>query len=158
MKTAQDYMKGNGGETFAGFNRRIYGETYADAFRHAQGEQYRQLYFGWTLADGMIKAGKIYSIHNFHNSHGGCNGHAFLYGGTWVCNTCGCSGVNKPWWVIKVQKDGDQWCCVGEDFENLQESRNYAFGPTYEEAVNNYGNVMTNVMTHAKASHHGTCP
>ena len=138
MKTAQDYMSG-GGEAFAGFNRKIFGETYADAFQHARGEQYRHLYFGWTLADDMIHAGKIYSVHNFHNSHSNCHGQAFLYGGFWVCNSCGGKGVDKPWWVIKVMKDGDQWCCVGEDFENLQESGNYAFGSTFDEAIKNYG-------------------
>ena len=143
MKTAQDYMNGPGGQAFAGFNRRIYGESFADAFQHTHEKQDRELYGGWMLADSMIKSGKIFYIHNFHQSHGGCRGHAFLYGGAWVCNSCNQSGVDKPWWAIKVAKDGDQWCCVGEGFENLQESSNYAFGSTREEAIKNYGDVMT---------------
>jgi hypothetical protein len=145
MKTAQDYISNGRGEELAGFNRRIYGESYADAFQYASGEQYRHLYAGWSLADKMINEGKIYYRHNFHHSHGGCSGHAFLYGGFWVCNTCGGKGVDKPWWIIKVQQDGDQWCCIGEGFENLQESSNYAFGSTRGEAIKNYGDVMLEV-------------
>ena len=142
MKSAQDYMTGSG-DAMAGFNRRIYGETFNDAFQHARGEEYGRLYSGWMLAESMIAAGKIYSVHNFHNSHDGCSGHAFIYGGGWVCNTCERSNLRRPWWIIKVYEDGDQWCCVGKGFENLQESSNYAFGATREEAIKNYGQVMT---------------
>lgn len=146
MKTAQDYMNNcASGGAMAGFNRRIYGESYADAFRHAQGEEYRKIYSGWSLADSMIAAGKIYYVNNFHNTliqYYKCSGNAFLYGGSWVCNSCGRNDLYRPWWVIKVKKDGDQWCCVGEGFENIQESSNYAFGATREEAIKNYGDVM----------------
>ena len=143
MKTAQDYMNANAsGEAMSGFNRRIYGESYADTFRHAQFCDFRDLYSGWVLADNMVRDGKIYSVHNFHNSHGECSGHAFIYGGEWVCNTCGHSNLRRPWWIIKVYRDGDLWCCVGEGFENLQESSNYAFGATREEAIKNYGDVI----------------
>lgn len=40
--------------------------------------------------------------------------------------------------IIKVMKDGNSFCCVGEGFTNLQESNNYAFGDTFENAISNY--------------------
>lgn len=40
--------------------------------------------------------------------------------------------------AIKVMKDGDFFCCIGEGFVNLQESDNYAFGDTFEDAISNY--------------------
>lgn len=40
--------------------------------------------------------------------------------------------------IIKVMKDGCSFCCVGEGFENLQDSDNYAFGDTFEDAISNY--------------------
>jgi hypothetical protein len=49
-----------------------------------------------------------------------------------VCNGCGSKDVDKEWWKIKVEKDGNQFCCHGLDFVNLQESDNYAFGKTYQ--------------------------
>lgn len=40
--------------------------------------------------------------------------------------------------TIKVMKDGCSFCCIGEGFDNLQESNNYAFGDTFEDAISNY--------------------
>lgn len=40
--------------------------------------------------------------------------------------------------IIKVMPDGNAFRCVGEGFINLQESKNYAFGETFEEAISNY--------------------
>lgn len=40
--------------------------------------------------------------------------------------------------IIKVMPDGNAFCCVGEGFINLQESDNYAFGNTFEEAIENF--------------------
>jgi hypothetical protein len=40
--------------------------------------------------------------------------------------------------AVKVIKDGNSFCCVGEGFVNLQESDNYAFGDTFDEAIENY--------------------
>ena len=140
MKTAQDLMNGSG-EALAGFNRRIYGENRCTDIRAGAA------FAGWSLADGMIRAGKIFSVHNFHHTHGGCQGHAFEYGGTWVCNTCNHSGLDRPWWIIKVYADGNAWCCIGEGFEDLQSSDNYAFGDTREEAIQNYGDLMTKPAT-----------
>ena len=43
---------------------------------------------------------------------------------------------------IKVLKDGNSFCCIGEHFKNLQESDNYAFGETFEDAIENYINQI----------------
>ena len=40
--------------------------------------------------------------------------------------------------AVKVIKDGNSFCCVGEGFVNLQESDNYSFGETFEESIKNY--------------------
>ena len=42
----------------------------------------------------------------------------------------------------KVFQDGNEWCCIGIDFEDLQASDNYAFGETREAAIENYGKLM----------------
>ena len=139
---AQDVMRGNGGSAFAFFNRRVLGETYQEAFQHAHERQDASAHAGWQLADKMIAEGRLYYIHNFHHSHDECSGYAFQYGGSWVCNTCGKANLLREWWKIKVRKDGNAWHCIGVDFENLQESDNYAFGDTREEAIKNYGDLM----------------
>lgn len=36
---------------------------------------------------------------------------------------------------FKCSPDGNQWCCIGPDFINLQESENYTFGSTQREAI-----------------------
>ncbi len=36
---------------------------------------------------------------------------------------------------FKCTPDGNSWCCVGAGFVDLQESDNYAFGDTREEAI-----------------------
>lgn len=46
--------------------------------------------------------------------------------------------------TVKVMKDGDSFCCVGERFINLQESNNYAFGDTFEDAIRNYKRKFKN--------------
>lgn len=137
-KTGQDYIKNGRGSDLCGFNNRIFGESYTDVFRHPH--NYDML-AGWNLADKMIADGRAFYQHNFHNSHDGCRGHAFSYGGAWVCNDCGGDKLDRPWWIIKVMKDGNAWCCIGEDFINLQESECYAFGDTREEAIKNYGDL-----------------
>lgn len=48
-------------------------------------------------------------------------------------------------WRIRVFKDGAAWCCVGEGFKDLQESDNYAFGDTRDEAIAAYGKIMQKV-------------
>lgn len=144
LQTAQDVFPNfQGGSFGAGFNRRVSGETYGGCFKYDSERTDRDLHAGWDAAEKLIAQGRIYYIHNFHASHGGCErGFAFQYGGKWVCNACGNEGVNKPWWAIKVQKDGNAWMCCGLGFENLQESDNYAFGETPEQAIENYGALM----------------
>jgi hypothetical protein len=114
-----------------GFNIRVMGGTLNDLYKHSD---WRSMYGGFLTAEELIKEGRIYYINNFKCE---CGDYRFQYGGTWVCNTCENKGA-APWWTIKVVQDGDQYCCVGEDFINLQESTNYAFGKTKEEAKNNY--------------------
>lgn len=142
-KSGQDYIKDPCSSSIAGFNCRQGGHSYADTFRYPDERTNADRYGGWDLADRMIEEGKIFYLHNFHKSHGDCpNGFAFPYGCTWVCNTCNSERLDKDWWIIKVEKDGNAWCCVGEDFVNLQESDCYAFGDTKDEAIKNYGDVM----------------
>ena len=141
-KTAQDYIwSWASGEAIAGFNRRLRGDTFADITSYPDRPNLERC-DGWQLADGMIRDGKIFSLHNFHRSHEDCEGYALPYGGSHVCNTCERSHLGKPWWIIKVYQDGNAWCCVGEDFEDLQASDNFAFGDTREVAIRNYGDIM----------------
>lgn len=88
----------------------------------------------------MIQAGEIYSVHPF--PHAACTGAAFAFGGTWACNSCNNDHLDKPWWRVRVMPDGDAWCVVGEGFQNLQESSNYAFGDTRQDALSAYAALM----------------
>ena len=140
LKFAHQVLKGAEAKYFGGFNSRIMGHDYQQTLADATcgvGETAA----GWRMADKMVRAGKLYAVHNFHNSHE-CTGHAFPYGGTFVCNTCGRSRLNKKWWTIKCFADGNAWCCVGPDFENLQSSDCFAFGDTYDAAIAAYGDLM----------------
>jgi hypothetical protein len=120
-----------------GFNSRIQGVEFANSVDGAYRAERMQ---GWWKADEMIKAGEIYFVHPF--PHGSCNAAGFVYGGTWACNTCRTDGFQKPWWNVRVMKDGNAWCVVGEGFEDLQASENYAFGDTRELALEAYGSLM----------------
>lgn len=117
-----------------GFNIRIGGGQYFELRdRHNRAD----LYPYFNKADELIKDGKIFYVHPFKCKSENCNGR-FQYGGGWACNDCG-TCINTPeWWKIKVEQDGDQFCCIGNGFINLQESENYAFGGTKEEAIQNY--------------------
>lgn len=121
-----------------GFNSRVQGVKFADAIDGAYKQERMQ---GWWKADEMIDAGKIYFIHPF--PHGKCQLAGFVYGGTWACNGCNTDGFQKPWWAIRVMKDGNAWCVVGEGFQDLQSSDNYAYGDTREEALKAYAELMT---------------
>jgi len=133
---AQDFFDDYEPSWGAGFNMRVLGDAPPIASEHWD---FAQRHHGWNRADRMAREGKIYAVHVFPHD---CSGHAFQYGGYWVCNTCGRKGVDKDWWQIKCSKDGDAWCCVGPGFENLQESDNYAFGDTYDAAIEAYGKLM----------------
>lgn len=121
-----------------GFNQRVYGDSFKDMVgSYDIGPRSA----GWYKADEMIRDGRIYFVHPFpHSDSPRC--HAFPYGGTWVCNGCERSRLDKPWWRIRAFKDGSAWCCVGEGFENLQASDNYAFGDTRDAAIAAYGQLM----------------
>lgn len=140
FKTTQDVLPQYAGGAYAGFNRRVYGSSYADAFKYPNERQDREMVSGWYLADRMIDEGRLFYIRNFHVppfASKGCFG--FQYGGTWVCNGCGASNLDREWWKIKVFKDGNAWCCIGTGFEDLMASENYEFGDTREEAIEKYG-------------------
>ncbi len=117
----------------SGFNSRVFGSTLVQTVPGYYGGHRQE---GWWLADEMIRKGQIYCTEPF--PHNGCHGLAFTYGGTWACNQCNRDHIEKPWWNIKVFKDGGQFCVVGEGFTDLQESDNFAFGSTKEEALTAY--------------------
>jgi hypothetical protein len=120
----------------SGFNTFVYGgfrAKFSDGFGNT--ETGRRIE-GYDIAKDMAKDGKIAFIHPFRCE---CGGYPCIYGGFFVCEKCGNKNVEKEWWKIIVEKDGDQFCCHGLDFENLQESDNYAFGNTFEDAIQNYG-------------------
>ena len=151
FKYADDVLKYPGGSASAGFNRRVLGDGYAEAFRHESERTDREMYAGWSLADRMIMDGKLFSVVPFHHLECPQKGYAFQYGGSWVCNGCNRSNVQREWWKIKVMQDGNAWCCIGVDFENLQESDNYAFGDTRDQAIENYGKTMVALGTQPEA-------
>lgn len=126
----------------AGFNSRVYGESYQEACGYPCAHDGNRI-SGWQKADDMVNEGKIYSIYRFKHLAFDkiCKGISFSYGGQKVCNECGKARVDAPWWVVKIEKDGAAYCIKGENFENLQESDNYAFGDTKIEALNNYQNI-----------------
>lgn len=136
LKTAQEYIKTTNPSVDAGFNMFVYGESTP---LYNEYHDHHARYHGYAFAIEMAKKGKIAFTHKFNCK---CGGYPFLYGGYWVCNSCGKKNVDEDWWKIKVEKDGNAYCCHGLDFINLQESNNYAFGDTYKEAIDNYGKLM----------------
>lgn len=143
LKYAQHIIPDASGDAMSGFNCRIMGYSERQTL---EGRTWGigAVGSGWRLADGMARKGKIYATHNFHHSHE-CRGHAFPYGGKFVCETCtwpGYPDLRKDWWKIKCYPDGSAWCCVGPDFINLQASDCFAFGDTYDEAIRLYGGLM----------------
>ena len=133
---ADKIFKTSSGEFRGGFNSRIHGKT--EIGQYDKGESY----YGWQAAEDMIKDGSVYYVQPF--PHSNCTGAAFYYGALFACNTCQRDHLEKPWWSIRVFKDGNAWCCVGEDFKDLQESENYSFGDTRDQAIKNYGFLMQN--------------
>ena len=139
MQTYQDIFGTNNwnAHVSGGFNSRVFGHTLSDTFHGPYRFERQQ---GWWLADEMVGEGKIYYTHPF--PHNTCKSQAFPYGGTWACNGCNNDHLDKPWWNVRVFKDGTSFCVVGESFENLQESDNYAFGETKEAALDSYYQLM----------------
>ena len=120
-----------------GFNSRVQGVEFCSATDGAYKAERMQ---GWWKANEMIRDGKIYFVHPFR--HGQCKYTGFVYGGTWACNGCNRDGFQKPWWSVRIMKDGDAWVVMGEGFEDLQISANYAYGNTREDALNAYAALM----------------
>lgn len=145
LKYAQDLIKTSSVHVNCGFNQFIGGADEPKKSDYGSHEQWYAELQGYEYAKDMAKRSGIAFTHKFKC---GCGGYAFQYGGFWVCNKCGNKGVDKEWWKIKVEKDGNQFCCHGLDFEDLQSSNNYAFGETFETAINNYEQQMLVLQKH----------
>lgn len=144
LKTAQDLIKTNNPSIRAGFNMFIHGYTpitFADGYHDVSDR-----IIGYEYAEKMAKEDGIAFTKVFKCKDGNKACHPFIYGGFFVCNSCGRRDVDQEWWKIQVEKDGNEYCCHGLDLINLQESSNYAFGKTFEEAINNYEKVMISEM------------
>ena len=113
MKYAQDFIPNEDGQCLGGFNSRLFGESFRECTDGSIGWHFNQRAAGWNLADGMIKSGKIFSKTN----------------------------IDGREIIFKCFRDGDAFCCVGEGFENLQESNNYAFGASFDEAIKAFSSI-----------------
>lgn len=118
-----------------GFEIRINGGDYSELtsdsdWRYGKNE-------GFEAAEKLIKAGKIFFVYPFECDADGCKGR-FQYGTGWACNSCDTCISTPDWWKIKVMKDGNKFVCIGDGFINLQESDNYAFGNSFQDAINQY--------------------
>lgn len=133
---AQDIIKTNSSSVRAGFDMFLTGDedpvcgNYFDKSERSQ---------GYRKAKEMAEDGKVFFIHRFRCK---CGGYPFMYGGFRVCNDCGVKNTEEDWHTIKVEKDGDKYCCHGLGFEDLQKSDKYAFGNTHHEAIVNYEKLL----------------
>jgi glycine betaine/choline ABC-type transport system substrate-binding protein len=117
LNTAQDLGVGNGNSSYnSGFNQRIQGVPYLEVFEHTRygTDMDMDRLQGWDAAGEMIKNGTAFYAH-------------------WWSGDLGLECLN-----LKVLQDGDQWCCVGEKFTDLQSSDDYAFGESRDLATSNY--------------------
>lgn len=142
LKWARDLIKTRDSSVSCGFNMFIMGDR-SPNFQDYPNDAFERLQ-GYKKANEMANDGKIYYTHRFKCS---CGGDPFYFGGFIVCNSCGGKGVNKDWWIIKVEKDGNGYCCHGLNFEDIQDSSNYAFGKTRQEAIDNYEKLRNKKMT-----------
>lgn len=145
---SQDIIDRSGlsNKTVSAFDMRRLGHLYLNVFRYDNEKTDNDMHVGWDLAGKLIELGDIFYVHNFHKIQHECSGTAYimpdLFPSHWYCNKCEIHADDKEWWKIRVFMDGNEWCCIGTGFESLQESNNYAFGETREEAINNYGMLM----------------
>jgi hypothetical protein len=142
LKYAQDLIKASSSVN-CGFNSFINGHSQPKRSDYGCVSEWGLITQGYDFARKMAEDNGIAFTHVFKCKQDGC--FPFQYGGFFVCNACGNKDVNKEWWKIQVEKDGNEFCCHGLDFENLQESNNYAFGETFEQAIINYGILMRNL-------------
>lgn len=138
LKHAQELIDCKNSNINAGFNTFINGGNEPNS---SDGIHWLDLSQGYDFAKKMAREYEIAFTFKFRcDRNKSC--FPFNYGGFMVCNNCGEKGVDKEWWKIKVEKDGNEYCCHGLDFVNLQESNNYAFGKSFMEAIDNYEKVM----------------
>jgi hypothetical protein len=140
LKFAQDLIKASP-STCAGFNQFINGGSEPKKADYGNVGQWYLETQGFEYAKKMAKEDGIAFTYVFKCEKSDC--FPFSYGGTFVCDSCNKSNVQKEWWKIQVEKDGNEFCCHGLDFINLQESENYAFGNTFENAIENYCSLMS---------------
>lgn len=141
LKYAQDLIKTNSPYVSMGFNQFIMGHETPNFNQGYSPEEAGGRIRGYEYAKEMAENGEIYFTHPFKcGDSESC--HPFQYGGFFVCNACGNKNVDRDWWKVKVEKDGNSYCCHGIDFKNIQESKNYAFGDSFKEALNNYRKIM----------------
>lgn len=145
LKTAQELIKANN-NVMAGFNQFIHGTGEPKRSNYGDKSQWYAEQKGYDYAKKMAEKDGIAFTHVFKCKRDKC--YPFSFGGSFVCNNCNNSGVDKEWWKIKVEKDGNEFCCHGLDFVNLQESNNYAFGKTFQEAILNYEKQMLSLPQH----------
>lgn len=150
LLTAQYVFKDSpGGEFDGGFNSFVHGHTERETCDYPNWGPNPSRRRGFRAGEKLAEEGKIFFTQVFKHKRFDeiCKGHAFLYGGFFVCNDCGRKSVDEPWWVIKTMKDGSAWFVHGLGFEDLQASDNYAFGDTKEEALKNYEALMFGVQS-----------
>tara|TARA_R110000744_G_scaffold369378_1_gene479560 strand:+ start:408 stop:848 length:441 start_codon:yes stop_codon:yes gene_type:complete len=141
LKYAQDLIRANS-SVMSGFNTFITGGKEPKLNEYGDKSEWYARLQGYQYAKKMAKEDGIAFTKTFKcGKNSDC--FPFEYGGFFVCNSCGNKAVDKDWWKIKVEKDGNAYCCHGLYFKNLQESYNYAFGDTFDEAISNYGQLMT---------------
>jgi hypothetical protein len=141
LKYAQDLIKADTG-IMVGFNIFVSGGGEPKRSDYGDKTQWYKELQGYEYAQKMAKENSLAFTHRFKcGKNNSC--YPFEYGGFFVCNSCGEKSVDKEWWKIQVEKDGNTYCCHGLDFINLQESDNYAFGDTYEESITNYAKLFT---------------
>jgi len=105
-------------DAICGMSIRIQGGDFIELQKHSNRAD---LFPYFNKADEMIREGRIFYVYPMKCKWEGCPTR-FQYGGGWACNSCS-TCINTPnWWKIKVMKDGDEFCCVGNGFINLQES------------------------------------
>ena len=139
LKFAQDLIKTSNSSFITGFNKFILGYTEPNYQDYGDKDKWYAESQGYQCSENMAKDKGIAFTHNFNCE---CGGKVSIYGGRFLCDSCGRVGIDKDWWKIKVEKDGNEYCCHGLDFVNLQESNNYAFGNTFQLAIDNYYKVM----------------
>jgi len=149
LKDAQELIKANS-NVMGGFNQFIYGMGEPKRGDYGDKSQWYSEQQGYEYAKKMAKEDGIAFTYLFKCGSKNNNCHPFPYGGSIVCNSCGSNNVKKDWWKIKVEKDGNAFCCHGLDFINIQESNNYAFGHTFEESILNYEKIMLEQINNLK--------